>query len=79
MSTTYRAAIRTGLPHATVVVDHFHVVQLANKMERRLCTSGFPTMCLELWFCWVEGVHLELDVGQEVDSNPRRPLRNDRS
>jgi transposase len=32
MSTTYRAAIRTGLPHATVVVDHFHVVQLANKM-----------------------------------------------
>lgn len=32
MSTTYRAADRTGLPHATVVVDHFHVVQLANKM-----------------------------------------------
>ncbi|WP_277994235.1 transposase [Streptomyces sp. MST-110588] len=29
---TYRAAIRTGLPDATVVVDHFHVVQLANKM-----------------------------------------------
>ncbi|MEU6656124.1 transposase [Streptomyces sp. NPDC046900] len=25
MSTTYRAAVRTGLPHATVVVDHFHV------------------------------------------------------
>ncbi|WP_206352693.1 ISL3 family transposase [Streptomyces sp. Z423-1] len=32
MSPGYRAAIRTGLPHATVVVDHFHVVQLANKM-----------------------------------------------
>lgn len=32
MSVTYRAAIRIGLPHATVVVDHFHVVQLANKM-----------------------------------------------
>jgi transposase len=32
MSATYRAAVRTGLPHATVVVDHFHVVQLANKM-----------------------------------------------
>jgi transposase len=32
MSTSYRAAVRTGLPHATVVVDHFHVVQLANKM-----------------------------------------------
>ncbi|WP_073946017.1 ISL3 family transposase [Streptomyces kebangsaanensis] len=32
MSATYRAAVRTGLPHTTVVVDHFHVVQLANKM-----------------------------------------------
>ncbi|MFF7393188.1 transposase [Streptomyces scabiei] len=32
MSTSYRAAVRTGLPHATIVVDRFHVVQLANKM-----------------------------------------------
>ncbi|MCY0924513.1 ISL3 family transposase, partial [Streptomyces sp. H27-G5] len=32
MSATYRAAIRTGLPDAIVVVDHFHIVQLANKM-----------------------------------------------
>ncbi|MHB9863444.1 ISL3 family transposase [Streptomyces sp. YIM S03343] len=32
MSATYRAAVRTALPQATVVVDHFHVVQLANKM-----------------------------------------------
>lgn len=32
MSLSYRAAIRTGLPRAQVVVDHFHVVQLANKM-----------------------------------------------
>jgi len=32
MSAGYRAAIRTGLPHAVIVVDHFHVVQLANKM-----------------------------------------------
>ena len=31
-STGYRAAIRTAPPHATVVVDHFHVVQPANKM-----------------------------------------------
>ncbi|KUO20192.1 transposase [Streptomyces dysideae] len=31
-SATYRAALCTGLPHATVVVDHFHVVQLAKKM-----------------------------------------------
>jgi hypothetical protein len=29
MSTTYRAAIRTGLPHTIVVVDHFRVVHLA--------------------------------------------------
>ncbi|MBC2906899.1 transposase [Streptomyces cupreus] len=39
MSATYRAAVRTGLPHATVVVDHFQVVQLANKM---LSTAGGP-------------------------------------
>ncbi|EST21525.1 hypothetical protein N566_27430 [Streptomycetaceae bacterium MP113-05] len=32
MSAAYRAAVRTGLPHATIVVDHFHIVQLANKM-----------------------------------------------
>ena len=32
MSATYRAAISTGLPDAIVIVDHFHVVQLANKM-----------------------------------------------
>ncbi|MGW4676269.1 transposase [Streptomyces sp. NPDC004324] len=32
MSASYRAAVRTGLPHATIVVDHFHVVQLVNKM-----------------------------------------------
>ena len=32
MSATYRAAVRTGLPGAIVVVGHFHVVQLANKM-----------------------------------------------
>ena len=27
----YRKAIRQSLPHATVVVDHFHLVALANK------------------------------------------------
>ncbi|MGW7674407.1 transposase [Streptomyces sp. NPDC054775] len=32
MSASYRAAVRIGLPQATIVVDHFHVVQLANKM-----------------------------------------------
>jgi transposase len=37
MSATYRAVIRTGLPDATVLVDHFHVVQLA--MVRRRTTA----------------------------------------
>ncbi|MFE9139611.1 transposase [Streptomyces sp. NPDC007355] len=32
MSATYRASIRTGLPDAIIAVDHFHLVQLANKM-----------------------------------------------
>lgn len=32
MSSAYRAAVREHLPHATLVVDHFHVVQLANQV-----------------------------------------------
>jgi transposase len=40
MSASYRAAIGQALPAATIVVDHFHVVQLANKalceVRRRL-------------------------------------------
>ena len=40
MSASYQAAIRQALPAATIVVDHFHVVQLANKalseVRRRL-------------------------------------------
>jgi transposase len=31
MCTVFASAIRTALPTATIVVDHFHVVQLANK------------------------------------------------
>jgi transposase len=31
MCSAYRAAVRAHLPQATVVVDHFHVVQLANQ------------------------------------------------
>ena len=31
MCAAYRAAVRAHLPHATLVVDHFHVVQLANQ------------------------------------------------
>lgn len=32
MCSAYRAAVREHLPNATLVVDHFHVVQLANQM-----------------------------------------------
>lgn len=31
MCTVFKAAIREALPHALLVVDHFHVVQLANR------------------------------------------------
>ncbi|MEV3927270.1 ISL3 family transposase [Actinomadura coerulea] len=40
MCATFRAAIRRALPHATIVVDVFHLVQLANRklaaLRRRL-------------------------------------------
>ncbi|MDA0643106.1 ISL3 family transposase [Nonomuraea ferruginea] len=40
MCTIFKSAIRSALPHATLVVDHFHVVQLANQalteVRRRL-------------------------------------------
>lgn len=40
MCTVFKAAIHAALPHATLVVDHFHVVQLANaavtEVRRRL-------------------------------------------
>lgn len=42
MCPAYRAAVREHLPNATLVVDHFHVVQLANQMVssvRRRVTS----------------------------------------
>jgi transposase len=31
MCTVFKAAVREALPHALLVVDHFHVVQLANR------------------------------------------------
>ncbi|MFP1629927.1 transposase [Streptomyces sp. 5K101] len=43
VSATYRAAIRTGLPHTRVVIDHFHVVQLAN------CRGPQPTRTSHRW------------------------------
>jgi transposase len=32
MCSVFKAAVAAALPHATLVVDHFHVVQLANKV-----------------------------------------------
>lgn len=43
MSSAYRAAVREHLPNAALVVDHFHVVQLANQTVsavRRRVTSA---------------------------------------
>ena len=43
MCTVFKAAIRQVLPHALLVVDHFHVVQLANRavteVRRRVTLS----------------------------------------
>jgi len=42
MCSAFRAAVREHLPHATLVIDHFHVVQLANQVlsvVRRKATS----------------------------------------
>jgi transposase len=42
MCSAFRAAVREHLPHARLVVDHFHVVQLANQavsLVRRKATS----------------------------------------
>ena len=43
MCPAYRAAVREHLPQATLVVDHFHVVQLANRtvnLVRRRVTAA---------------------------------------
>ena len=49
MSTSYRAAVCRGLPHATIVVDHFHVVQLANKMLRSSMLRPISVLPRRLW------------------------------
>ncbi|MGW5154425.1 transposase, partial [Nonomuraea wenchangensis] len=44
MCTIFKSAIRSALPHATLVVNHFHVVQLANQalteVRRRLTVQA---------------------------------------
>ncbi|MFF4625068.1 transposase [Nonomuraea jabiensis] len=37
MCAIFRSAIRAALPRARIVVDHFHVVQLANAKLAELC------------------------------------------
>ncbi|MFF7190261.1 transposase [Streptomyces sp. NPDC008222] len=48
MSTTYRAAGRTGLPQATVVVGHFHVVLVNGTPLSRLAVVQMDTV---RWSC----------------------------
>lgn len=45
MCTVFAAGLALALPHATVVVDHFHLVQLANTAlddVRRLSPTSYP-------------------------------------
>ena len=42
MCPAYRAAVREHLPHATLVVDHFHVVQLANRPSTSYAAASPP-------------------------------------
>jgi transposase len=44
MCSAYRAAVREHLPHATLVVDHFHVVQLANQVVSAVRRRATATM-----------------------------------
>ncbi|MFK0021102.1 transposase [Streptomyces sp. NPDC090798] len=39
MCTIFKSAIRRVLPPATLVVDHFHLVQLANQVRRRVTVA----------------------------------------
>lgn len=39
MCTVFKSAIRQALPHAQLVVNHFHVVQLANASTLRAAAS----------------------------------------
>jgi transposase len=44
MSSAYRAAVQKYLPHATLVVDHFHVVQLANQVVSAVRRKATATL-----------------------------------
>jgi transposase len=42
MSSVFKAAVHVALPHATLVVDHFHVIQLANQAVTEVPTGHHP-------------------------------------
>jgi transposase len=44
MCSAYRAAVRKHAPHASLVVDHFHVVQLANQAVSAVRCRATATM-----------------------------------
>jgi hypothetical protein len=52
MCSAYRTAVQKHLPHATLVVDHFHLVQLANQavsaVRRRVTATLRAALLLTL-------------------------------
>ncbi|MEV0348353.1 transposase [Nonomuraea sp. NPDC050680] len=55
MCTIFKAAVRAVLPHATLVVDHFRAVQLANQalteVRRRLAVQVRGRKDNRRWGC----------------------------
>lgn len=43
MCTIFKSAIRDALPRARLVVDHFHLVQLANQALTEVRRAGSPS------------------------------------
>ena len=80
MCTIFKCAIRTALPHVQLVVDHFHVVQLANQTVteiRRRVTVQVRSRSRRLGMlrAWQRA---RSDATVNVLSNPLRMLRSRR-
>ena len=71
MCTVFVAAIRRYLPHATIVVDHFHVVKLANDTVAKVRAAS-PPSCAAPRPQDRPRVH----GPQPAAPQPRRPLRH---